>query len=566
MAGGNVARIADHTAARRQALAGPPGFKGIVHNGKVFLIALFASLGGLLYGYNQGVFSGVLVMHNFHDHFASTLDHSGLRGMVTAILELGAWLGCLVYSYIADRLGRRGGISFACFFFVIGVAVQTAAQNPAYLYTGRFIVGFGVGCLSIGVPLLNAELAPPEVRGAFVTLQQLSIEFGIMVSFWIDYGTNYIGGTGEGQKETAWRLPLALQLAPALILWGGIYLLPESPRYLLQSGREEDSLRVLASLRRLPIDHELVRIEHLEVKSEYLFEQETNREKFPQYQDGSRKSRFLLQVYSYASLITNRSNFRRVATGAIIMFFQQWSGINAVLYYAPTIFGSLELSGNTTNLLATGVVGIVMLIATIPTVLYLDTLGRRPILALGAVGMALCHTILAFIIGFCEDDWASHSAAGWTAVVFVWLYAVCFGWSWGPVAWVYISEVFPLSIRAKGLSIAASSNWMNNFIIGEITPTMLKHMRFGTYILFGALTWIAAIYVWWFVPETRQSSLEEMDIVFGDTSRSSAQDQARLARINDEIGLTKLIEVGYDKSKESAELEPNDEKHLEEKV
>jgi len=225
------------------------------------------------------------------------------------------------------------------------------------------------------------------------------------------------------------------------------------------------------------------------------------------------------------------------------------------LYYAPTIISDLSLSGNTTSLLATGVVGIVMFLATFPTVMYLDRLGRKPILIIGAIGMAVCHTILAILSGIYENSWPEHRVAGWAAVVFVWLYAICFGFSWGPVAWVYISEIFPLGIRSKAISVAASSNWMNNFIIGEITPTMLKHMRFGTYILFGALTYMSAVFVYFFLPETKNVSLEEMDIVWGDDSRTSAADLARLERINDRIGLTRLGKTDEEKSGSHSEHE-----------
>lgn len=562
MAGGAGGAVVDRSVAERRAkLAGPSGFKGVIHNPRVFFIALFNALGGLLYGYNQGVFSGVLVMTNFDNKFASTVNNTGLKGMVTSILELGAWVGSLLNSYTSERFGRRGAIFIACIFFVFGVCLQTGARNAGFLYGGRFITGLGVGSLSVCVPLLNAELAPAEVRGALVTLQQLSIEFGILVAFWIDYGTNYIGGSGQGQHAAAWRLPLALQLAPCLILMSGIFFMPESPRWLVNRNRDDEALTTLAHVRGLDPSHDLVQLEHLEVRAQKMFEEETSREKFPDYQDGSFKSRFLLDYYGYLSILQDWQIFRRVAAGAIVMFFQQWNGINAVLYYAPTIFSDLSLSGNTTNLLATGVVGIVMFIATFPTVMYLDRLGRKWVLIIGAIAMAVCHTMLAILSGVYENSWPEHRVAGWWAVVFVWLYAISFGFSWGPVAWVYISEIFPLGIRAKAISVAASSNWMNNFIIGEITPTMLKHMRFGTYILFGALTYLSAGFVYFFLPETKNVGLEEMDIVWGDDSRTSAQDLARLERINEKIGLTQLVAGGEKHNEKGSHSHSEDLEH-----
>ncbi|KAG8875663.1 hypothetical protein FRB97_004824 [Tulasnella sp. 331] len=564
MAGGASGAVNSAVAEKRARLAGPSGFKGVIHNPRVFFIALFNALGGLLYGYNQGVFSGVLVMTNFDRKFASTVNNTGLKGMVTSILELGAWVGSLVNSYTSERFGRRGAIFIACVFFIFGVCLQTGARNAGFLYGGRFITGLGVGSLSVCVPLLNAELAPAEVRGALVTLQQLSIEFGILVAFWIDYGTNVsnIGGSGATQHAAAWRLPLALQLVPCLILMIGIFKMPESPRWLINRGRDDEALETLAKVRGLSTTDTLVQLEHLEVRAQKLFEQETSIEKFPNYQDGSFKSRFLLDFYGYLSILRDYQIFRRVFAGALVMFFQQWNGIKcpdvrpktfvkekkAKSDLSISIFGDLSLSGNTTSLLATGVVGIVMFFASFPTVMYLDRMGRKPVLIIGAIGMAVCHTMLAILSGVYENSWPEHKVAGWWAVVFVWLYAIFFGFSWGPVAWVYISEIFPLGIRAKAISVAASSNWMNNFIIGEITPTMLKHMRFGTYILFGGLTYISAAFVYLYLPETKNVSLEEMDIVWGDDSRTSAADLARLERINDSIGLTKFGHVDEEKS------------------
>ncbi|GJJ14455.1 hypothetical protein Clacol_008719 [Clathrus columnatus] len=322
----------------------------------------------------------------------------------------------------------------------------------------------------------SAELAPAEVRGSLVALQQLAITFGIMVSFWIDYGTNFIGGTGNGQSPAAWRIPLALQLVPALILGGGILFMPFSPRWLINVGRDEEALNVLSYARRLPRDNELVQIEFL-------------RENFPHYQDGSFKSSFLLGVQGYWSLLRNR--------GAAVMFFQQWTGVNAILYYAPFIFQDLGLTSNANSLLATGVVGIVMFLATIPAVVYVDKIGRKPVLISGAFLMA------------------THRAAGWASCALVWIFAM------GPCAWVIISEIFPMSVRGKGMSIAASSNWMNNFIVGQ-------------------------------VPETSGKTLEEMDEVFGSEGLAISEAE-RLARIHKQIGLTSYshdMESGLDEKSE----------------
>ncbi|KII89985.1 hypothetical protein PLICRDRAFT_174787 [Plicaturopsis crispa FD-325 SS-3] len=538
--GGPSAEI-PYAATRRRALAGKSGWAGLVHNRKVFAITVFASLGGLLYGYNQGVFSGVLGMASFDSRMASAVDNSGTKGWLVSILELGAWVGVLLSGYLADKLSRKFTIVLAVVVFCIGVIVQTAAAKPASIYGGRFVTGLGVGSLSMAVPLYNAELAPPEVRGSLVALQQLAITFGIMISFWIDYGTNYIGGTGSTQHEAAWRVPLALQLVPALILGVGIMFMPHSPRWLVNQGRDDEALTVLASARSLSPESDLVRIEFLEIRAEFLFEQEVNAEKFPNLQDGSFSSNFKLGVYSYLSLLRNRSLFYRIAVGSLTMFFQQWTGVNAILYYAPSIFASLGLTGNTISLLATGVVGIVMFLATIPAVIWVDRVGRKPVLISGAFIMAACHIIVAILTGLYHDSWPEHVAAGWAACALVWLFAAAFGYSWGPCSWVLVAEIFPLSVRGKGMSIASSSNWMNNFIVGQVTPTMMDHLGFGTFVFFGVFSFLGGLFIMFLTPETSNLSLEEMDEVFGDTEGLAAADQQRQAAIAKRIGLDNYV-------------------------
>ncbi|GJE88676.1 MFS general substrate transporter [Phanerochaete sordida] len=548
MAGGPVA-VASH---RRKALQGKSGWAGLIHNGRVFLIAVFASLGGLLYGYNQGVFSGVLNMTNFDNRMGTAVSNSNTEGWLVSVLELGAWFGVLCTGYLADKLSRKYTIVLAVIVFCIGVIVQSAAFHPSSIFGGRFVTGLGVGSLSMAVPLYNAELAPPEVRGSLVALQQLAITFGIMISFWIDYGTNFIGGTGQTQSPAAWRIPLALQLVPAIILGIGILFMPFSPRWLVNNGREDEALAVLSSARGLPPSSDVVQIEFLEIKAQHLFEVETAAAKYPHLQDGSWWSSVKLACADYMSLITTRTLFYRTAVGTLTMFFQQWTGVNAILYYAPTIFKDLGLTGNTISLLATGVVGIVMFLATIPAVIWVDKAGRKPILVSGAFIMAACHLIVAVLTGLFHKSWDSHTGAGWAACVFVWIFAMAFGYSWGPCAWILVAEIWPLSIRGKGVSIAASSNWMNNFIVGQVTPTMMNKLGFGTFVFFGSFSFVGGLFILFLVPETKGLTLEEMDEVFGSVGLA-ASDLQRQEEINRAIGLS-----AYDDEHEHRDVDSYD--------
>ncbi|KAH6604454.1 quinate permease [Trichoderma cornu-damae] len=555
------ATIYDAALSRRQALMGASGARALVKNFRVFSLAAFACIGGVLYGYNQGMFSGVLAMPSFKQHmgeydpFDSNASQTK-KGWLTAILELGAWFGTLFSGFLAETISRKYGIIVACCIFILGVVVQACAidAGPNAILAGRFItyalyketsrliydcadLQFRSG--SSGVKTAN-NLAS-EVRGALVALQQFAICFGIMVSFWIDYGTNYIGGTNVGeQSEAAWLVPVCLQLAPCLVLLGGMIFMPFSPRWLVHHNREDEAKEILSTLRGLPTNHELLQLEFLEIKAQSLFEKRSIAEQFPRLREQTVWNNFKLQFVAIKSLFQKKSMLKRCAISGVTMFFQQWTGINAVLYYAPTIFQQLGQTDNTVSLLATGVVGIAMLVATAPAVLWVDRIGRKPVLITGAIGMATCHIIIAILFARNSDSWPEHRAAGWAAVAMVWLFVVHFGYSWGPCAWIIIAEIWPLSSRPYGVSLGASSNWMNNFIIGQVTPDMLQGITYGTYILFGIITYLGAAFVYLFVPETKRLTLEEMDIIFGSEGIVRA-DFERMEEINNEIGLTAMV-------------------------
>ncbi|OBR04888.1 Hexose transporter [Colletotrichum higginsianum IMI 349063] len=366
-------------------------------------------------------------------------------------------------------------------------------------------------------------------------------------------GCNYIGGTTEAtQSDAAWLVPICLQLGPAAILFVGMIWMPFSPRWLIHHGREEEARKILADLRDLPENHELIELEFLEIKAQSLFEKRSTAELFPHLQEQTAWNTFKLQFVAIKALFQTRAMFKRVIVATVTMFFQQWTGINAVLYYAPQIFGQLGLSQTTTSLLATGVVGVVMFIATIPAVLWIDRLGRKPVLAVGAIGMGTCHLIIAVILAKNIDRFDQQPAAGWAAVCMVWLFVVHFGYSWGPCAWIIIAEVWPLSTRPYGVALGASSNW----IVGQVTPDMLTSITYGTYILFGLLTYLGAAFIWFFVPETKRLSLEEMDLVFGSEGTAAA-DFERMEEINTEIGLSAVLNraTGNDRLSQSADME-----------
>lgn len=525
-------------------------------NPLIVVVCLFATLGGLLFGYDQGVVSGILTMENFGYHFPRIYLDAGYKGWFVSTFLLCSWLGSLINGPIADYVGRKRSIMLACIVFCIGSAFQTAALSDAMIFAGRGVAGVSVGMLTMVVPMYIAEVAPAQLRGGLVVLQQLSITIGILVSYWIDYGCNYIGGTRcdpdtpysggtsdspkfdprsdvgpdgcTGQSTAAWRIPLGLQIFPAIVLFGAMFVLPYSPRWLVSKNRDDEAIRALATLRRLPIDNEEIHDEYALIKADVLFEKTALPEHLKHL---SGPARFFGE---YWNILTTWSHFKRVFIGSAVMFFQQFSGCNALIYYAPTIFGQLGLDSNTTSLLATGVYGIVNCLSTVPAIFLIDRMGRRKLLMMGAAGTVVSLVIVGAIVAHYGDDLSKHKAAGWAGIAFIYIYDINFSYSWAPISWVLPSEIFSLRIRSKGIAITTSSAWMNNFIIGLVSPKMLENITWGTYIIFAAFMFLALLFAIFVIPETRNRSLEEMDEVFGDTA--ATQDKERLAALADEIG------------------------------
>ncbi|KAK5122853.1 hypothetical protein LTR85_003768 [Meristemomyces frigidus] len=536
MAAGRCATIGA-AAVRRQQMTGKKGVSALMDNKKAFFVAIFASFGGLLYGYQQGVLGQALVMPAFKADFPTVVASSGATGWLTSILQLGGWGGALTSGVFCEVFSRKHTIFWGAMWMILGsyLCAGAVTGQPAYLYAGRFFTGIGVGTLSAIGPLYNAELAPPEVRGFLVALQQLTTTIGILLAYWIAYGTSQIDG---GHSQWAWRIPLIVQGIPAVILAIGVWFMPFSPRLLMSKGRDEEALRTLAKLRSLPEDHNLVQVEFLEIKSEVIFERNAFAKRFPTVAQKT-DSVFRREIAQYITIFRTRDSFKRVTIGCLVMFFQQWSGIDSIIYYAPIIFQSLGLTSTTSSLLATGITGVINVIVTVPAILIIDRVGRRPLALASSTGMCICQIVVGIIVATCSHDWKANAAAGWVAVVFVWLYIANFAYGWGPVSWTLIAEIFPLSIRAKGTSISASANWMNNFIIAFITPPMLSSIGFGTYIFFAAWLFLGGLFVYFFIPETRGKTLEEMDAAFG--SHTNQEDIAELARIQLECGLTDLL-------------------------
>lgn len=291
-------------------------------------------LGGFEYGYQQGVLGQSLVMTRFVTNFPSVVQSSSATGWLTSVLQLGGILGSLAAGVLSEIISRKYTMFIACCWVILGSYLYIGAKEglPALLYAGRFFTGVGVGLFSGVGPLYNAELSAPEMRGLLVSFYQFATILGIMLSFWVGYGSNYIGGTGDTQSDLAWRLPSIIQGIPAVALAVGIWFMPFSPRWLVKVGREEEALSTLAWMRKLPADDELIQVEFLEIKAESAFEKKAFAREFPRLAEEGSKSALREQVAQYVNCFRTRDNVKRICTAWLIMSFQQWSGIDASKY------------------------------------------------------------------------------------------------------------------------------------------------------------------------------------------------------------------------------------------
>ncbi|THG95542.1 hypothetical protein EW145_g7939 [Phellinidium pouzarii] len=462
---------------------------------------------GLLFGYDQGVIANVLVMKDFRQRLSMS---DWQEGLMTAMLELGALVGALLAGMFADRHSRKRSILTACVIFCVGSTLQCTAQHLRDLIAGRAIGGIGIGSLSMLSPLYMAEISPPEVRGSLMTLEQFAIVLGVVFGFWTGFFTRDFPGS------ISWRLPLAIQILPAVIMALGSFVLPPSPRLLIFQGKNDEALRALSRLRlRLPEDEQtdpLLRIEFLEMKVEAeLISRSASA--------SANKNVFAAELHSWQRL------------------FSQWSGINALVYYGPLLMQRIGLEGDTPELLGSGGVGIVQFIAVVPAIIYIDRLGRKPLLQWGGIVMGLAHMSIALLVYHYQGSWSAHHFAAWTAVGCVYLFTAAYGLSYGPIAWILPSEVLPLSIRSKGSAVATSSVWINNCLV---TPACLSASAVGTFTIFSLACFGASLWSRICVPETAGVSLEEIDALFSsDAGREDAELRREIMR---EVGLEALIE------------------------
>eukprot|EP01135_Chromosphaera_perkinsii_P008051 Nk52_evm1s1096 gene=Nk52_evmTU1s1096 len=454
----------------------------------IYVVTLFATIGGLLFGYDIGIMGGVIVMDDFRDEFDWPRKVSGKDdpqdvataiGWVVSVFNLGCFASALFGGTIADRFGRRFAIFSAALVFCGGGLIQGFAKYRWMLYVGRVVAGLGNGILSLVVPMYNSELSAPKTRGMLVGLQQLAITFGILVAFLVNLAFQH-------KHPDGWRYSLIGQSVFGAILVIGVYALPESPRWLIKHGKDDLATGHLKRLRGVTN----VDVEFTQIKQTVEYEEAIGKGEWA-------------DLFKQDMLL-------RVIIGVMIQFFQQMTGMNAIMYYSATIFEDIGIDGITT----TAVTGGVNFLSTFLALYLVDVVGRRRLLLWGASGMFLCAAWIG-IIGFAFDP-EDNTIPGYIVVVLICCFIVNFAYSWGPCGWIIPSEIYPLRQRGKAMSVTTSSNWIGNFAIAQITPMMLSSALGlgGTFFFFSFWLVIMFIFIATTLPETKGRTLEEMDIVF----------------------------------------------------
>lgn len=444
------------------------------NNTYIICITLVATLGGLLFGYDTAVISGAE---------QALQKHMGLDDVWHGLTVSSALIGCVIGSALsgsfASSLGRRDSLRVAALLFFLS-ALGSAYPEFPFFEKGdtsfalilmfnfyRIIGGIGVGLASAICPMYIAEIAPSDIRGKLVSCNQFAIIFGMLVVYFVNYSIK-ASITEEVLITDGWRYMFLSGAVPAALFGVLLFFIPRTPRFLVMTGRHEAALAVLQRVNGEERAHAILE----EIKSV------------------SKEKKEKLLTYGLTVVIV----------GILLSVFQQAIGINAVLYYAPRIFE--KIGGGGDSMMQTVVMGCVNIVFTLVAIFTVEKVGRKPLLIVGSVGMA----IGAFCVALCDEL----RVEGILPVLSIIVYAAFFMMSWGPICWVLISEIFPNTIRSQAVAIAVAFQWIFNYLVSSTFPALYEFSPGFAYGLYGVICVIAALFVWRMVPETKGLTLEQM--------------------------------------------------------
>lgn len=468
----------------------------------IYVIAMISCLSGMMFGFDISSMSAFIGQDSYQKFFHS--PNSTLQGFITSSMALGSFFGSLASSFVSEPCGRRASLMICSMLWMIGAAVQLSSQNRAQLIIGRLISGVGVGFGSSVAPVYGSEMAPRKIRGLIGGMFQLSVTIGILVMFYIAYGLGHINGVGS------FRVSWGIQIIPGFLLFVGLFFIPESPRWLAKHGYWEEAEAIVADIQAKGNREDPdVMIEISEIKEQLLIEEH-------------------VKSFSYANLF-NKKYLPRTITAVFAQIWQQFTGINVMMYYIVYIFEMAGYSGDA-NLVACSIQYVLNAATTVPALLLMDRIGRRPLLLGGAVSMMVWQFCVAGLLGTYSVPWADsgstsvtiripddHKAAAKGVIASCYLFVVSFAMSWGVVVWVYVSEMWGDSVsRQRGSAVATAANWAFNFAIGMFTPTSFENINWRTYIIYASFCIVMFFHVFFFFPETKGKRLEEIDQIWSE--------------------------------------------------
>jgi MFS transporter, SP family, xylose:H+ symportor len=449
-------------------------------NPYLLMLTLIATLGGLLFGYDTAVISGAVSSIQ-----AYLIDSLGLNSFILGATISSALIGCIIGGAIsgilASKLGRKKSLMISALLFFLSAL---GASNPEFIFFTkgeptiglllmfnfyRIVGGIGVGIASAVCPMYIGEIAPAELRGRLVSLNQFAIIFGMLVVYFVNWGIAK-GQSPEWINTIGWRRMFLSAAVPSGLFGILLFFVPETPRYLSLIKKDDNAL------------HILTRINGKEKAQEILNDIKNTIE----HHSG--------KLFSYGKVV--------IIIGILLSVFQQFVGINVVLYYAPTIFENMGAAKDA-SMLQTVIMGLVNVVFTVLAILTVDKWGRKPLLIVGSIGMA----IGMFAIGAL----AHFKIIGLTTLIFIIIYTASFMMSWGPICWVLISEIFPNKIRGRAIAVAVAAQWAANYLISSTYPAMMGFSESFTYTFYGMMSVLSFIFVWKMVPETKGKTLEEIE-------------------------------------------------------